>query len=95
MFIGGWHNLSLDTDVDGDDDLWTSGYSSTTMSHIGVLTITDSEDVIRDSVSPSFLHIPVFRMDMELKWDKHDVAFKQLKRDANHRCTSHTTSSFR
>ena len=52
VFIGGWHNLSLDTDVDGDDDLWTSGYSSTTMSHIGVLTITDSEDVIRDSVSP-------------------------------------------
>ena len=52
VFIGAWHNLSLDTDVDGDDDLWAEGYSSTTISHLGVLTVTDSSDTIRDSISP-------------------------------------------
>ncbi|MAY05487.1 MAG: hypothetical protein CMB25_07850 [Euryarchaeota archaeon] len=52
VFIGSWHNLSLDTDVDGDDDLWASGYSSTTIAHLGVLTITDADDVISDTISP-------------------------------------------
>ena len=52
VFIGGWHNVSLDTDVDGDDDIWAEGYSSTTLSHIGVLTLMDGNDIIRDSISP-------------------------------------------
>ncbi|MGB1365436.1 MAG: FG-GAP-like repeat-containing protein [Candidatus Poseidoniaceae archaeon] len=57
VFIGAWHNVSLDTDVDGDDDLWAEGYSSTTIPHIGVLTIIDGNDVIRDTVSP---YIPAY-----------------------------------
>ncbi|MED5291273.1 MAG: hypothetical protein VX778_03505, partial [Candidatus Thermoplasmatota archaeon] len=52
VFIGAWHNLSLDTDVDGDDDLWVEGYSSTTLSHIGVLTISDTDNTIRDTIAP-------------------------------------------
>ena len=52
VFIGAWHNVSLDTDVDGDDDIWAEGYSSTTLSHIGVLTMIDGNDIIRDSISP-------------------------------------------
>ena len=52
VFIGAWHNVSLDTDVDGDSDLWAEGYSSTTLSHIGVLTISDSDNTIRDTISP-------------------------------------------
>lgn len=52
VFIGAWHNLSLDTDVDGDDDLWAEGYSSTTISHLGILTVSDSNDVIKDSIAP-------------------------------------------
>ncbi|MAR47407.1 MAG: hypothetical protein CMA41_06370 [Euryarchaeota archaeon] len=52
VFIGAWHNLSIDTDVDGDDDLWAAGYSSTTISHIDVLTISDTDNTIRDSISP-------------------------------------------
>ena len=39
VFIGAWHNLSLDTDVDGDDDFGPKGYSSTTISHLGVLKL--------------------------------------------------------
>ena len=52
VFIGAWHNISLDTDVDGDDDIWAEGYSSTTLSHIGVLTMIDGNDIIRDAISP-------------------------------------------
>ena len=52
VFIGAWHNITLDTDVDGDDDLWAEGYSSTTISHLGVLTLTDNNDVIKDSIAP-------------------------------------------
>ncbi len=52
VFIGSWNNVSLDTDVDGDDDIWAEGYSSTTLSHIGVLTLIDGNDIIRDSISP-------------------------------------------
>ena len=52
VFIGAWHNISLDTDVDGDDDLWAEGYSSTTISHLGVLTLSDTNNVIKDSISP-------------------------------------------
>ena len=32
--------------------MWAEGYSSTTLSHIGVLTISDSDDTIRDTISP-------------------------------------------
>ncbi|MGB0393839.1 MAG: hypothetical protein ACPGE8_01435 [Candidatus Poseidoniaceae archaeon] len=52
VFIGAWHNISLDAEVDGNDDLWVEGYSSTTLSHIGMLTITDDDNVIRDAISP-------------------------------------------
>lgn len=52
VFIGAWHNVSLDTDVDGDSDLWAEGYSSTTLSHIGVLMISDTDDTIRDTIAP-------------------------------------------
>lgn len=52
VFIGAWHNLSIDTDVDGDDDLWASGYSSTTIPHIDILTISDTDNTISDSISP-------------------------------------------
>ena len=52
VFIGGWHNLSLDSDVNGNVDLWAEGYSSTTIPHIGVLTITDTDDTIKDSIAP-------------------------------------------
>ena len=52
VFIGAWHNLSLDTDVDGDSDLWAEGYSSTTLSHIGVLMISDMDDTIKDTIAP-------------------------------------------
>ena len=52
VFIGAWHNLSLDTDVDGDDDLWAEGYASTTLSHLGVLKITDADNTIRDTIAP-------------------------------------------
>jgi len=52
VFIGAWHNISLDAEVDGNDDLWAEGYSSTTLSHIGVLTITDDDNIIRDAISP-------------------------------------------
>ena len=58
VFIGAWHNVSLDTDVDGDSDLWAEGYSSTTLSHIGVLTISDTDDTIRDTISPFLLAYP-------------------------------------
>ena len=52
VFIGGWHNLSLDSDVNGNVDLWAEGYSSATIPHIGVLTITDTDDTIKNSVAP-------------------------------------------
>jgi len=52
VFIGAWHNITLDTDVDGDDDLWAEGYSSTTIPHLGVLTLTDTNNVIKDSIAP-------------------------------------------
>ena len=52
VFIGAWHNLSLDTDVDGDDDLWAEGYASTTLSHLGVLKISDADNTIRDTIAP-------------------------------------------
>lgn len=51
IFIGSWHNLSLDVDVDSNIDIWTEGYSSSTISSIGILTLSDSNDVIRDSIS--------------------------------------------
>ena len=52
IFIGAWHNLSLDVDVDSNIDLWTEGYSSSTISDIGVLTLSDTNDIIRDALSP-------------------------------------------
>lgn len=52
IFIGAWHNLSMDVDVDSNIDLWAEGYSSSTISNIGVLTLTDTNDIIRDSLSP-------------------------------------------
>ena len=52
VFIGAWHNISLDTDVDGDDDLWAEGYSSTSISHLGVLTLSDTNNVIKDTIAP-------------------------------------------
>ena len=58
VFIGAWHNLSLDADVDGDDDLVAAGYSSTSISHIGALTISDSDNTISDTISPYLLAYP-------------------------------------
>ena len=58
VFIGAWHNLSLDADVDGDDDLVAAGYSSTAISHIGALTISDSDNTISDTISPYLLAYP-------------------------------------
>ena len=52
IFIGAWHNLSMDVDVDNNMDLWIEGYSSSTISSIGVLTLSDSNDIIRDALSP-------------------------------------------
>ena len=52
IFIGAWHNLSMDVDVDSNIDLWAEGYSSSTISNIGVLTLSDTNDIIRDSLSP-------------------------------------------
>ena len=52
IFIGGWHNLSMDVDVDNNMDLWTEGYSSSTIANIGVLTLSDTNDIIRDALSP-------------------------------------------
>ena len=52
IFIGAWHNLSIDTELDGDDDIWASGYSSSTIAHLGVLTVTDDDNIIRDTISP-------------------------------------------
>ena len=52
IFIGAWHNLSMDVDVDSNIDIWAEGYSSSTISNIGVLTLSDTNDIIRDSLSP-------------------------------------------
>lgn len=52
IFIGSWHNLSLDVDVDSNIDLYVEGYSSSTLSNIGVLTLSDTNDIIRDALSP-------------------------------------------
>ena len=52
IFIGAWHNLSMDVDVDNNMDLWTEGYSSSTIANIGVLTLSDTNDIIRDALSP-------------------------------------------
>tara|TARA_Y100000994_G_scaffold51536_1_gene40953 strand:+ start:492 stop:4802 length:4311 start_codon:yes stop_codon:yes gene_type:complete len=52
IFIGAWHNLSLDVDVDSNIDLSIEGYSSSTISDIGVLTLSDTNDIIRDALSP-------------------------------------------
>ena len=52
IFIGAWHNLSMDVDVDNNLDLWIEGYSSSTIADIGVLTLSDTNDIIRDALSP-------------------------------------------
>ena len=58
IFIGAWHNLSLDVDVDSNIDLTIEGYSSSTISDIGVLTLSDTNDIIRDALSPRILAYP-------------------------------------
>ena len=58
IFIGAWHNISLDVDVDSNVDIWTEGYSSSTISNIGILTLSDSNDVIRDAISTRILAYP-------------------------------------
>ena len=60
IFIGAWHNLSIDVDVDSNMDIWTEGYSSSTISSIGVLTLSDTNDIIRDSLSPRIPAYPGF-----------------------------------
>ena len=49
VFIGAWHNLSIDADLDGSNDLSVEGYSSSTIQHLGVLTLSDSNDLIKTS----------------------------------------------
>lgn len=60
IFIGAWHNLSMDVDVDSNMDIWIEGYSSSTISSIGVLTLSDTNDIIRDSLSPRIPAYPGF-----------------------------------
>ena len=58
IFIGAWHNLSLDADVDGTVDLSAEGYSSTLLPNIGVLNISDTDNVIKQSIEPFLLDLP-------------------------------------
>ena len=60
IFIGAWHNLSMDVDVDSNMDISIEGYSSSTISSIGVLTLSDTNDIIRDSLSPRIPAYPGF-----------------------------------
>ena len=58
IFIGAWHNLSLDVDLDGTLDLSTEGYSSTSLPYIGVLNVSDTNNVIKESIEPFLLNLP-------------------------------------
>ncbi|MGB0173434.1 MAG: FG-GAP-like repeat-containing protein [Candidatus Poseidoniaceae archaeon] len=58
IFIGAWHNLSLDVDGDGILDLSAEGYSSTSLPSIGVLNISDTNNVIKQTIEPMLLNLP-------------------------------------
>ena len=91
IFIGAWHNLSLDVDVDSNIDLTIEGYSSSTISDIGVLTLSDTNDIIRDALSPRILAYPglsdgygiemVDSVPIEIKSNQHNKFYLKTKRD--------------
>ncbi|MEC7168757.1 MAG: hypothetical protein VXW14_07200, partial [Candidatus Thermoplasmatota archaeon] len=58
VFIGAWHNLSIDADLDGNNDLSVEGYSSSSIQHLGELTLSDSSDLIKTLFELSLSHNP-------------------------------------
>ena len=58
VFIGSWHNITLDANLDGIIDLWGEGYSSSTIPNLGVLTISDVANTIKTAIEPSFMSYP-------------------------------------
>ena len=58
IFIGAWHNLSLDVDGDGTLDISAEGYSSTSLPSIGVLNVSDTNNVIKETIEPFLLNLP-------------------------------------
>tara|TARA_Y100000589_G_scaffold102625_1_gene96844 strand:- start:5508 stop:9815 length:4308 start_codon:yes stop_codon:yes gene_type:complete len=58
IFIGAWHNLSLDVDGDGTFDLSAEGYSSSSLPSIGVLNVSDTNNVIKQTIEPFLLNLP-------------------------------------